>query len=94
MAMRAIKNAVVITGKFRDNQTGQEKSRYQRIGILFKDDETNEVSLKLEALPLSNEWTGWVNFYDRETKQVQQQVAAPAATAAPSVDDFEDDIPF
>lgn len=63
--MRKAFDAVATVGKYKDNQ-GNEKKRYVTIGAVFED-EQGRMSLKLDAVPCSPDWSGWVSFY--ETKQ-------------------------
>ncbi len=72
--MEKIKDAVAAVGEY--NKNGEIKKRYQKVGSLYQRDD-GSLSLKLESIPLSVDWKGWVNFYDpynkREGQQQQQQ---------------------
>lgn len=72
--MEKIKDAVAAVGEY--NKGGEIKKRYQKVGSLFQRDD-GSLSLKLESIPLSVDWNGWLNFYDpynkREGQQQQQQ---------------------
>ena len=60
--------AVQTIGKFTNDQ-GEEKFRYQQLGIVLEN-ENGQLSLKLNALPLPNEkGEVWVNFYPVESKE-------------------------
>jgi len=87
--MRKIKDAVVVTGKYTNNQ-GEEKKRYMTIGALFERDDKS-VALKLEAIPLG--FDGWVNFYDPKISQAKKEIGQTDQVYAPK-DQFEDEIPF
>ena len=86
--MKRIKRAVATVGKY-TAKDGKEKNRYQNVGTLFKrDDDT--VCLKLESIPIGPEFTGWINFYDIDSKPKQEK-PKPQQT----IPEFEDDdIPF
>lgn len=77
--MRAIRNAVAAVGKYQDRQ-GQEKTRYLRVGKLFKR-EDDTLCLKLDSVPVGPDFEGWINFYEIEER------AAPKAAVS-------DDVPF
>ena len=71
MSMKAVKNIVATVGEYTDRD-GNKKKRYQTCGVVFKDDD-GRVSLKLDAVPVSPDWSGWFALYDRDP--------APAARA-------------
>ena len=59
-------DAVAIVGEYQD-ATGQTKKRYQTVGaVLQKED--GSMALKLESLPLSADWNGWINFFEPKQK--------------------------
>lgn len=60
-------DAVATVGKY-TNRNGDEKKRYLNVGAVFENDD-GQLSMKLEALPVGQEWSGWISFYipkDRE----------------------------
>ncbi len=75
--MEKIKDAIAVVGEY--NKGGEIKKRYQKVGSLFQRDD-GSFSMKLESLPLSADWNGWLNFYDpygqRKDQEQQQQPAA------------------
>jgi hypothetical protein len=92
-------DAVATIGKYTDKQ-GNEKKRYVTVGSVFSDDQ-GRMSLKLDAVPCSPEWSGWISFY--EPKQYDGQPARPAPTQheqakanayQPHLDADGDEIPF
>lgn len=91
--MKKVYDAVVTTGKYTDRE-GKEKSRYLTVGAVFVN-ERNQYSLKLEAVPVGPEFSGWINFYEpkpRVDQKTQEKKEQPAETVQ---DDFGDqDIPF
>ena len=53
---------VATVGKYNDRTTGEEKKRYLTVGTAFTDDQ-GRISLKLEAMPVTPEWSGWLSLY-------------------------------
>lgn len=85
--MKKLYDAVVVTGKYTDPQSGKEKNRYLTVGAVFEGDKG--LSLKLEALPAAG-FNGWINFYEPKAREQK-----PAQQGAPPADDFGDaEIPF
>jgi len=77
-------------------QDGKPKKRYVNIGSAFTDDQ-GRVSIKLDAVPVSPEWSGWLSLYpvERNGSQPAPQRQAPTRTPKPApLDDDGDDIPF
>jgi len=79
---------VATIGEYTDAQ-GQTKKRYINIGSAFTDDQ-GRISIKLDAVPVSPEWSGWVSLYalkDKEPQQGQQrsqgQQRGPGRTTNP-----------
>jgi hypothetical protein len=54
-------DAVATVGKYK-NHAGEEKKRYMTVGAVFED-EAGRMSLKLDGIPVSPEWSGWISFY-------------------------------
>jgi single-stranded DNA-binding protein len=96
--MKKIFDAVATIGKYKDRQ-GNEKKRYVNVGSVFQDDQ-GRMSLKLEAMPVGPEWSGWLAFYEpKQQDGIQTQQRPPQAQARPAPaalpdDDDGDDIPF
>jgi hypothetical protein len=61
--MKRTHDLVVVTGKYTDKDNN-EKSRYQKIGVLFEDDKGLKV--KVDLLPVG--WDGWAYLYKAEDK--------------------------
>ena len=86
---KKIYDAVATIGEYTDKQ-GQTKKRYMNVGVVMEND-SGQLSLKLETIPVGPTWSGWISFY--EPKERAALVApAPAAPAG----GFDDDgsIPF
>ena len=83
---------VATVGSYVDN-SGEEKKRYQKVGAAFSD-EDGRISLKIDAVPCSPQWSGWLSLYPKVDRSVappsdpvrHQPQAAGAAN--------QDDIPF
>lgn len=75
---------------------GTKKKRYHTCGKAFTN-ERGEISLKLDAMPCSPEWSGWLSLYPVQEQPRPDPRPAPAPrTAEPpaSAPDEDDDIPF
>ena len=76
----------------------EEKKRYLKVGAAFTN-QNGDISIKLDAVPVSPEWSGWLSLYkpkDREDSRPQRSGPAtpkPRPAARPPVDD-DDEIPF
>lgn len=105
---KATNKIVATIGTYKDRQTGEEKKRYLTVGTAFSD-EQGRVSLKIDAMPVSPEWSGWLSLYplDEDRQQQQQprqkyagdgrafQLAPKREEDPPMSDGMEDDdIPF
>jgi hypothetical protein len=71
MALRKTHDAVATVGTYKDRE-GNEKKRYINIGSVFTDDEGRQ-SLKLDSVPVTPEWSGWVSFYEPKERQASSQ---------------------
>jgi hypothetical protein len=93
-------DAVATVGKYTDKQ-GQEKKRYLTVGAVFEDDQ-GRMSLKLDGMPCSPDWSGWISFYEPKAYEgtAPRPAPAPAPERAkpynpePADRDMDDDIPF
>jgi hypothetical protein len=102
---RRVYDAVATVGTYK-NHAGEEKKRFVKIGTVFENDQ-GQMSLKLDSIPVGQDWSGWANFYepkDEPAQRPQPQRQAPQAqrTSPQSItkeefdamDDGDDDIPF
>ena len=64
-------DVVVSTGTYTDQQ-GQEKKRWMKIGAVFTDQETGNMSIKLDALPMPKESGTWLKLFRKDNQQQQQ----------------------
>lgn len=68
-------DVVATVGEYKDKD-GNEKKRFLRVGTAFvsEDDNGNKsMSIKMDALPLSAEWSRWLRVYQRKSKQEQEE---------------------
>lgn len=76
---------------------GEKKKRYMNAGKAFQDDQ-GRISLKIDAVPVGPEWSGWLSLYPRKDDQgggQRQSAPAPTRSAAPpSAEDDGDHAPF
>ena len=77
--MKKTHDLVATIGTYKD-RNGDEKKRYTKLGAAFTDDQ-GRISLKLDAVPCSPDWSGWVSLYDvdRDRGQHSQPVQRQAA---------------
>lgn len=108
MAKKAY-DAVATVGTYKDRTTGEEKKRTITVGAVFVQDD-GRMSLKLDVVPVSPDWSGWLSFYPVNDKpQAPRPPQAPASSypgntrgmppapppsAQTSFQDTADDIPF
>ena len=86
---------VATIGTYNDRE-GNEKKRYHKCGAAFTNDE-GQISIKIDAMPVSPDWTGWLSLYEkkeydnqassRPSEPVRQQPVAAAS-------DDDGSIPF
>ena len=62
-------------GEYTDGQ-GEKKKRYLKVGAAFTDDQ-GRISIKLEAVPVTPEWSGWLSLYPPKDKEQTGQQQAP-----------------
>jgi hypothetical protein len=81
---QATHKIVATVGKYKDRQTGEEKKRYLQCGVAFTDDQ-GRISLKIDAMPVSPEWSGFLSLYplDDDRQEQRQQPPQRRVTQAP-----------
>ena len=79
---------------------GTKKKRYHTCGKAFTNDQ-GQISLKIDAMPCSPEWSGWLSLYPVQEQPAARQDPRPAQRSMPppppvedSEADPDDDIPF
>lgn len=85
-------DVVATIGTYKDRD-GNEKKRYQNCGSVFTDDEGRQ-SIKLDAIPVSPDWSGWLSLYPVERKAAHQVPPAGRYESAGEMLAGEDDIAF
>ena len=68
---KKIYDAVATVGTYKD-RNGEEKKRYVNVGSVFENDK-GQLSLKLDSVPVGNEWSGWVSFFEPKERDGQQR---------------------
>lgn len=91
MASRPTHEVVATVGEY-TAKDGTKKKRYQRVGTIFKGDD-GRASMKLDAIPLSREWSGWLSFYPIE-KDPPSSPPTNRPASPPADYQEDDDIPF
>jgi len=88
-------DAVATIGEYTD-RNGTTKKRYVNVGTVFENDK-GQLSLKMEVVPVGQEWSGWISFFDPKPRD-SQPAPQPARQAAPAParthHDDTDEIPF
>lgn len=54
-------DVVATVGSYKTS-SGEEKKRYVHCGSAFTNDE-GQISIKLDSVPVSPEWSGWLSLY-------------------------------
>ena len=85
--MKQFKKVVASNGKYTD-ANGNEKNRYITVGRAFLRDDKS-VCIKLDAMPVGPEFSGWMNLYDLDEERQAPAAAAPAPAAK-----VDEDLPF
>ena len=106
--MKKTHDLVATVGEYQDKQSGEMKKRYVNCGVVLTDEETGRMSIKLETVPVSPEWSGWFSLFEPRDKdgnrpQGQQARQQPQQQAQPQQQQQQqqhqphanqDDIPF
>lgn len=94
MASKKVYDVIAVTGEYQNN-FGETKKRYQKCGVVFQGE--RGLSMKLEALPVGNEWNGWLFLAEPRDNREQSRggggYSAPAGREQAPADEFGD-IPF
>ena len=83
--MQKWKRIVAANGKYVAD--GREKTRWVTVGTAFIDDNRN-VKLKLDSVPIGQDWNGWLNLYDFDDN------GKPGELASIELDRELSDVPF
>jgi len=105
--MEFLGDILATVGKYKDRQTGEERKSFSKCGAAFKN-EQGRIVLKIDTIPVTQEWSGWLTIYppkgrtegdqeDAEEMKRPPQQRRPAQqqrqTSKPESDGI-DDIPF
>ena len=83
--MKIVKEIIATVGTY-TNKEGEEKKQYQKIGKMFKR-EDGTFTIKLDAIPVGNDFSGWCNLYDPKPYE-------PNTEQTKTEQKTEDDLPF
>jgi len=85
---------VATIGEYTDRE-GNTKKRFQKCGAAFTNDE-GQISIKLDAVPITPDWSGWLSLYPKKEYDAPQAQQRPSREPVrqQAVDDPEDMIPF
>lgn len=75
---------------------GEKKKRYINIGSAFTDDQ-GRISIKLDAIPVSRDWSNWLSLYpvkEREEQRTQRPARQQPPARQNAQSEPDDDIPF
>lgn len=100
MSARATHNVVATIGEYTDLE-GNKKKRYMNVGVCFTNDQGQQ-SIKLNALPVTPDWSGFLSLYPKETSSnsgnQQRPSAEPQRQQPPHHSQIDagdgDDLPF
>lgn len=88
MASKYYGDLVFSTGEY--EKDGETKKRWSKAGAVFRDDETGSISIKLEAVPATPDWSGWMRIFksDRDNQAGgQSNEAKPKKAKTEDIDD-------
>ena len=59
MTMRRFGDLMASVGEFKDSD-GKKCKRWLKVGVMMRDDTSGAMSIKLDAVPVSPHWSGWL----------------------------------
>jgi hypothetical protein len=68
MSMQRHGDLMASVGEFTD-ANGKKAKRWIRCGVVMKDDKSGALSIKLDAVPVTPGWSGWLAIRNTETGQ-------------------------
>lgn len=77
---KKIYDAVATIGKYKD-RNGETRKRYINVGSVFETDK-GQLSLKLDAVPVGQDWSGWVSFFEPKERDGGNQRQGRDVSAA------------
>lgn len=57
------------------DKEGKEKGVWVQIGTLFSSPHGSNMTIKLDSVPIGNEWNGWIAVFKREEKETSDEQA-------------------
>lgn len=82
MSSKYYGDLVFSTGEY--EKDGETKKRWSKAGAVFRDDETGSMSVKLEAVPASPDWSGWMRIFKSDRDNQSNQPNSQSGEAEPN----------
>lgn len=83
-------DVMAVTGTYTDRQTGDEKARWMKCGVVIETDKG--LSMRLDAVPTS--FDGWFKLFEPRQKEQTTPQQASVKAQAPIDPELDDDLPF
>jgi hypothetical protein len=52
--------------EYEDKETGKMKGVYVDVGTMFASPHLSNITIKLDTVPIGNNWNGWLSVFKRE----------------------------
>lgn len=59
--------------EYEDKETGKTKGVYIEVGTLFASPHFSHMAIKIEAVPVGENWNGWISVYPKENTTTDNQ---------------------
>lgn len=92
MASKYYGDLVFSTGEY--EKDGETKKRWSKAGAVFRDDETGNISIKLEAVPATPDWSGWLRVFKSDRDNQAGASSDEKTNSKPAKVDNIDDRPI
>lgn len=56
-------------GEYLDERTGRKAKRTIKCGVVMRDDASKKFSIKMDSVPVSPEWSGWLSIKNVEDEK-------------------------
>lgn len=73
--MEFLGDILATVGKYKDRQTGEERKSFAKCGAAFKN-EQGRIVLKIDTIPVTQEWSGWLTIYPPKERSENEQEKA------------------
>jgi single-stranded DNA-binding protein len=101
MSMRKVADLAATVGEY-TNKDGEKKKRYVRVGVVLEDEQGRR-SHKIDAVPVSPEWSGWFSEFpvdnsnrppQQRSKNADEFFNKGKQQEQPATQQDDDDVPF